>query len=164
MKGQQTLNVPNTLTLFRIALIPIFVLAFYLPFSWSNQLACGLFVLAAITDWLDGYLARKLDQVSNLGAFLDPVADKLMVAVVLVMLVEQHPHPLLALPAMVIIGREITISALREWMAELGARSKVAVSVYGKIKTVAQMLALIFLNNDRVWRCPLRQYYDSCLP
>ena len=139
------MNLPNTLTLLRIAIIPIFVVVFYLPFKWSNLLACLLFSIAALTDLLDGYLARKLHQISRLGAFLDPVADKLMVAVVLVLLVQQQPKLYLALPAAVIIGREITISALREWMAELGARSKVAVSIFGKVKTVIQMIALIFL-------------------
>ena len=139
------MNVPNTLTLLRILLIPVFVLVFYLPFGWNNLAACAVFTLAALTDLLDGYLARKLGQISRLGAFLDPVADKLMVAVVLVLLVEQDPRPLLALPAAVIVGREITVSALREWMAELGARSRVSVSVYGKIKTIAQMSALILL-------------------
>src|SRR3989338_5889053 len=139
------MNLPNTLTLLRIAIIPIFVVVFYLPFKWSNLLSCLLFSIAALTDLLDGYLARKLHQISRLGAFLDPVADKLMVAVVLVLLVQQQPKLYLALPAAVIIGREITISALREWMAELGARSKVAVSIFGKVKTVIQMIALIFL-------------------
>ena len=141
----QTMNIPNSLTLFRIALIPVFVLVFYLPFDWNNRLACIIFIVAALTDWLDGFLARRLKQTSKLGEFLDPVADKLMVAVALVLLVERNPGPVTALPAAVIIGREITVSALREWMAELGARSKVAVSIYGKIKTIAQMLALILL-------------------
>jgi len=141
------MNIPNSLTLLRIAMIPIFVVVFYLPFNWANVAACIVFTLAAVTDILDGYLARKLKQISKLGAFLDPVADKLMVAVVLVCLVDRDAHDLgwsllLTLPAAVIIGREITVSALREWMAELGARSKVAVSVYGKIKTIAQMVAL----------------------
>jgi CDP-diacylglycerol--glycerol-3-phosphate 3-phosphatidyltransferase len=139
------MNLPNTLTLLRIITIPIFVIVFCLPFYWSNAVACLLFSLAALTDLLDGYLARKLDQMSRFGAFLDPVADKLMVAVVLVMLVQRQPDLFMALPAAVIIGREITISALREWMAELGARSKVAVSIFGKVKTVTQMVALIFL-------------------
>ena len=139
------MNIPNTLTLARIAMIPIFVAVIYLPFKGNNIVACLVFSLAAITDALDGYLARKLGQTSKLGAFLDPVADKLMVAVVLILLVQLDPRAVLALPAAVIIGREITISALREWMAELGARSKVAVSVYGKIKTIAQMVALILL-------------------
>lgn len=139
------MNVPNILTLFRIGLIPVFTVVFYLPFNWSNQVACIIFIIAAITDLLDGFLARKLQQTSKLGAFLDPVADKLMVAVALVLLVERNPGILLTLPAAVIIGREIAVSALREWMAELGARSKVAVSVYGKIKTIAQMTALPML-------------------
>lgn len=139
------INIPNSLTLLRIALIPVFVVIFYIDIKFVNIYACLVFVLAALTDMLDGYLARKLEQTSKLGAFLDPVADKLMVAVVLVLLVEKHPTPWLALPAAVIIGREITVSALREWMAELGARSKVAVSNLGKFKTIAQMLALILL-------------------
>ena len=139
------MNVPNILTLFRIGLIPVFTVVFYLPFNWSNQVACMIFIIAAITDLLDGFLARKLQQTSKLGAFLDPVADKLMVAVALVLLVERNPGILLTLPAAVIVCREIAVSALREWMAELGARSKVAVSVYGKIKTIAQMTALPML-------------------
>ena len=147
----QAMNLPNILTLFRIGLIPVFAVVFYLPFDWRNEVACIIFVIAAITDLLDGYLARKLRQISKLGAFLDPVADKLMVAVALVLLVERNPDMLLTLPACVIIGREIAISALREWMAELGARSKVAVSVYGKIKTIAQMLALPLL----IYNAPL---------
>lgn len=145
------MNIPNSLTLLRIFLIPVFVVAFYLPFSWNNLLATGIFSLAALTDLLDGYLARKLGQISKLGAFLDPVADKLMVAVVLVLVVQEHPTIWLALPAAVIIGREITVSALREWMAELGARRKVAVSFIGKFKTVSQMVALILL----IYREPL---------
>lgn len=140
------MNIPNQLTLLRILLIPVFVLVFYLPFGWSHFVACGIFILAAVTDILDGYLARKLNQTSSLGAFLDPVADKLMVAVALVLLVQDNPgNVYLALSAAIIIGREITVSALREWMAEVGARSKVAVSILGKIKTIAQMVALGFL-------------------
>ncbi|MEO5703050.1 MAG: CDP-diacylglycerol--glycerol-3-phosphate 3-phosphatidyltransferase [Gammaproteobacteria bacterium] len=138
-------NIPNILTLVRIGLIPVFVLVFYLPFGWSHIATAVIFAVAAITDMLDGYLARKLGQVSALGAFLDPVADKLMIAVALVLLVQMHPTPLLAIPAAVIIGREIAISALREWMAELGKRTSVAVSVIGKFKTLSQMLALLFL-------------------
>ena len=139
------MTIPNQLTLLRVGLIPVFVLVFYLPFSWNNELACVFFTLAALTDVLDGYLARKLGQVSSLGAFLDPVADKLMIAVALVLLVQQNPSIYLALPAAVIIGREITVSALREWMAAVGASSRVAVSVWGKVKTIAQMVALGFL-------------------
>lgn len=139
------MNIPNSLSLLRIALIPCFVVIFYLPVTWARLAAAALFGLAAITDWLDGYLARRLGQTSKLGAFLDPVADKLMVAVVLIVLLQSNPTIWLALPVAVIIGREITVSALREWMAELGARTKVAVSSLGKLKTVAQMLAIILL-------------------
>lgn len=142
-------NVPNILTLLRIALIPVFVLIFFLPLSWANIAATGVFALAGITDWLDGYLARKLGQSTAFGAFLDPVADKLMVAVALILLLDTNPTPfdrtLLALPVAVMIGREIAISALREWMAEIGERTQVAVSIIGKIKTTAQMLAIGFL-------------------
>ena len=143
------LNLPNFITLLRIVLIPVFVVIFYLPLVWSHIAVTFIFALAAVTDWLDGYLARRLQQTSAFGAFLDPVADKLMVAVALVMLVDVNPTPFpglfLALPAAVIIGREIVISALREWMAELGERAQVAESIIGKIKTFAQMFALILL-------------------
>lgn len=139
------LNLANSLTLFRIVMIPILVIAFYLPVSWSNWAAAIIFSLAATTDWLDGYLARKLNQTSRFGAFLDPVADKLMVGVTLVLLVQSHPTVGFTIPAVIIIGREITISALREWMAEIGQRAAVDVHVMGKIKTIAQMAALIML-------------------
>lgn len=139
------INIPNTLTLLRIILIPVFVILYYLPFSWNHSIAALIFLIAAVTDLLDGYLARKLEQTSRFGAFLDPVADKLMVAIALVLVLQQHPSVWLALPAAVIIGREITVSALREWMAEVGASKKVAVSMYGKVKTVLQMIALIML-------------------
>lgn len=138
-------TIPNILTFLRILLIPFFVGSYYLPVSWSNELSTLLFALAAVTDWLDGYLARRWHQTSPLGAFLDPVADKLMVAAALVVLVQAHPSIFMVIPALVIIGREITISALREWMAELGARAQVAVSVIGKFKTAAQMAALVLL-------------------
>jgi len=138
-------NTPNLLTLLRIALIPVFVGIYYIPARWA-PFACALvFTGAALTDWLDGYLARRWEQTSSLGAFLDPVADKLMVAVALVLLVQSDPRAVLALPAAVIIGREITVSALREWMAELGARGRVAVSKVGKFKTTAQMVSIILL-------------------
>ncbi|HTT08490.1 MAG TPA: CDP-diacylglycerol--glycerol-3-phosphate 3-phosphatidyltransferase [Gammaproteobacteria bacterium] len=139
------MNLPNTLTLLRLFLIPVFVVVFYLPFRGSHAAAALIFFFAAITDWLDGYLARRLKQTSLLGEFLDPVADKIMVAVVLVLLLQQDPTVLLALLTAVIIGREIAVSALREWMAELGARRRVAVSVLGKVKTTLQMLALILM-------------------
>ena len=144
-KGSETRSIytiPNILTMMRILAIPIIVLVYYLPFEWKYLAAAALFAGAAFTDWLDGYLARKWEQSSALGAFLDPVADKLMVAVALVLLVESHASAWLAVPALVIISREITISALREWMAEVGKRASVAVSNVGKVKTFAQMTAI----------------------
>lgn len=139
------MTVPTVLTLMRIAFIPVFVAVFYLPYSWVHIATTSIFVLASVTDWLDGYLARRLGQISRFGAFLDPVADKLMVAVVLVFLVTANPNPWMAVAAAIIIGREITVSALREWMAELGKGTKVSVSMIGKVKTTCQMLALGFL-------------------
>lgn len=149
-------NTPNILTFLRIVLIPVFVGVFYIPGTWA-RLACAMvFAVAAVTDWFDGYLARRLGQTSPLGAFLDPVADKLMVAIALVLLVQADPRAALALPAAVIIGREITVSALREWMAELGARSRVGVSMVGKFKTTAQMVAILLLIlDDTLWGLPL---------
>jgi CDP-diacylglycerol--glycerol-3-phosphate 3-phosphatidyltransferase/cardiolipin synthase len=138
-------TIPNILTLLRIILIPVLVLVFYSPLEWSYQVSAAIFGLAAITDWLDGYLARRLQQLSVFGAFLDPVADKLMVTVALVLLVQDNPSPLFAVPAAVIVGREIAISALREWMSEIGARTKVAVSIIGKVKTTIQMVAILLL-------------------
>jgi CDP-diacylglycerol--glycerol-3-phosphate 3-phosphatidyltransferase len=126
----------------RIGLIPVLVLVFYLPFENHLMVAAAIFALAAVTDWLDGYLARRLGQTTAFGAFLDPVADKLMVAVALVLLVERHDRQLFTLAACVIIGREIVISALREWMAELGERTSLAVSYVGKVKTAFQMVAI----------------------
>ncbi len=138
-------TLPNSLTVFRIVLIPVLMLVYYLPFAWVNVAVTALFGLAAVTDWFDGYFARKLGQVSPFGAFLDPVADKLIVAVVLVLLVQSHPNWWFVVPAAVIIGREIAVSALREWMAEIGERAQVAVSTIGKIKTTVQMIALLLL-------------------
>ena len=136
-------NIPNTLTLLRIVLIPVFVVAFYLPeFGWNHILTTSIFFIAGISDWFDGYLARKLNQQSAFGTFLDPVADKLMVATALVLLVGADPRAYMAVPAAVIIGREIAVSALREWMANVGDTTKVKVSLIGKIKTSAQMLAI----------------------
>ncbi|MCB1759484.1 MAG: CDP-diacylglycerol--glycerol-3-phosphate 3-phosphatidyltransferase [Gammaproteobacteria bacterium] len=150
------LNVPNILTLVRIALIPVFVIVFFLPWVWAAKACALVFALAGATDWLDGYLARRLNQVSSMGAFLDPVADKLMVATALILLVQADPTPALAVPALIIIGREITISALREWMAELGARAQVAVSVIGKIKTAVQMVAIFMLiYREDIWGLPV---------
>jgi CDP-diacylglycerol--glycerol-3-phosphate 3-phosphatidyltransferase len=129
----------------RILLVPVFVGVFYLPVPWANVACTTLFAVAALTDLLDGYLARRLKQISAFGAFLDPVADKLMVAAALVLLVQAIPTPGVAIAAVIIIGREITISALREWMAQLGNRTTVAVSMVGKLKTTAQMAALLLL-------------------
>ncbi|MHB8425512.1 MAG: CDP-diacylglycerol--glycerol-3-phosphate 3-phosphatidyltransferase [Gammaproteobacteria bacterium] len=147
-----TLNWPNLLTMLRLALIPVFVVVFFLPYSWAPPASAIIFALAGITDWLDGYLARKLRQSSRFGAFLDPVADKLMVTVALVLILQADPRLAVAIPVMIIIGREITISALREWMAELGARKHVAVTWLGKFKTAAQMLAIVLL----LYRYPIK--------
>ena len=135
-------TVPNVLTWLRILAIPLVVILFYLPFHWSDPAAGLLFAAAGITDSLDGYFARKLGQTSRLGAFLDPVADKLIVAVALVLMVSKDPRWTVVLTASVIIGREIAISALREWMAEIGQRTKVAVSRLGKYKTILQIVGL----------------------
>tara|TARA_R110000868_G_scaffold6539_3_gene36883 strand:- start:266 stop:835 length:570 start_codon:yes stop_codon:yes gene_type:complete len=139
------MNIPNILTLTRVGLIPIFILLFYMPYHWSYVAAALIFTLAAVTDWLDGYLARKLQQSTPFGAFLDPVADKLMVVIALVLLVQHHANFWVTAPAAIIIGRELVISALREWMAEMGARAHVAVSQLGKYKTALQMVALVVL-------------------
>ena len=139
------MTIPNLLTLFRIILIPVFVLVFYLPYHWSFLATAAIFGLAGITDWLDGYLARKLNQSTPFGAFLDPVADKLMVLIALALLVERYAVWWFTIPTIVIIGREVVISALREWMAELGERTSVAVSSLGKIKTTVQIVAILLL-------------------
>ncbi len=146
-------NIPTMLTWLRILLIPVFVGAFYwpenlhklsaMPSHWVNVFATSVFAIAAITDWLDGYLARRLNQTSSFGAFLDPVADKLMVAAALIVLVEFGRVG--AIVSLIIIGREIAISALREWMAGEGQRSSVGVAMIGKVKTFAQMAAILFL-------------------
>ncbi|MBW7984873.1 CDP-diacylglycerol--glycerol-3-phosphate 3-phosphatidyltransferase [Enterobacillus tribolii] len=141
-------NIPTLLTLFRVILIPFFVVAFYLPFTWAPFVCALIFVIAAITDWFDGFLARRWKQTTRFGAFLDPVADKVMVATALVLVTEHFHVWWITLPAATMIVREIIISALREWMAEIGKRSSVAVSWIGKVKTSAQMLALVGL----LWR------------
>ena len=149
-------NIPNALTVLRICMIPVLVVVFYLPFQNHLLVAAIIFAVAAITDWVDGYLARKLGQTTAFGALLAPAAAKLMVAVALVLLVERHDTVLFTLAACVIIGREIVISALREWMAELGARTSVAVSYVGKVKTAFQMVAITALlaidpNTNESW-------------
>lgn len=139
------MNIPNILTLIRLLLIPVIVVVIYLPYGWTNMASAALFMVASFTDWFDGYLARRLDQTTPFGAFLDPVADKLMIAVALATLIEEVGSPLLTIPALIIIGREIMISALREWMAEIGKRTSVAVSFIGKMKTMMQMGAITLL-------------------
>ena len=142
-------NVPNLVTWIRILLIPLFVGIFYVSVPGQNLLATIIFTVAAVTDWLDGWLARKLNQASAFGAFLDPVADKLMVAAALITLVQLARVD--AVIALIIIGREIAVSALREWMAKIGEARSVAVSFLGKIKTVSQMIAIpLLLYHDRV--------------
>ena len=126
-------------------MIPVFIVVYYLPWEWHHFASAAIFGLAALTDWVDGYLARKLNQVTPFGAFLDPVADKLIVVAALVLLLEVHASPWFALPVIVIIGRELVISALREWMSELGSRDSVAVSMMGKVKTWVQMIAVAIL-------------------
>jgi CDP-diacylglycerol--glycerol-3-phosphate 3-phosphatidyltransferase len=138
-------NLPNALTWFRIIAIPLVVIVFYWPEPWARPAAGLLFGLAGITDYLDGYLARRLGQTSNFGAFLDPVADKLIVSTALVLLVQADPQVTLAVVAAIIIGREITVSALREWMSQIGARAHVAVSFFGKLKTTFQIIGISFL-------------------
>ena len=152
------LNLPNILTLIRLGLIPVFVVMFYLPTDMSNFYAAIVFVIAALTDLLDGYLARKLQKTTKFGAFLDPVADKIIVCTALVLIVEHYslyrdvlyPHlgKFITIPAMIIVSREIIVSALREWMAELGKRANVAVSWVGKWKTTIQLVAISGL----IWR------------
>lgn len=142
------LTIPNILTFIRLALIPVFVVVFYLPYEWSAVAAAMVFWVAGFTDWLDGLLARKLGQTSRFGAFLDPVADKVMVAAALILITEHYHSIWVTIPAITMIGRELIISALREWMAEIGKRASVAVSWVGKVKTVSQMFALWLL----IWR------------
>jgi CDP-diacylglycerol--glycerol-3-phosphate 3-phosphatidyltransferase len=150
-----TMTTPTLLTLLRIALIPVLVLFFYLPFPWSNMVCVAVYVLAAATDWADGYIARKMGQMSEFGRVLDPLADKLMVATALILLVQRQEtyQVVFAISAAVIVGREITISALREWMAGIGEKALVNVSWLGKLKTGFQMTAIGFLlyHDDIGW-------------
>ena len=140
------ISIPNIVTSIRIVFIPVLVIAFYLfPLDWRYIVSASVFTIAALSDWLDGYLARRLGQMTPFGAFLDPVADKLLVAVALVLLVEVHASAILAVPAIVIVGREIVVSALREWMAQYSQMRSVAVSVLGKVKTTFQMIAITLL-------------------
>ena len=152
---------PMILTLLRIALIPVLVLFFYLPYGWAPLASASVFIFAAVTDWLDGYLARRMGLMTSFGAFLDPVADKLMVATALVLMV-QTPPPIIfpmimfTLSAAIIIGREIAISALREWMAEMGERGTLKVRFLGKLKTIFQMTAIsCLLFQTNLWGLPV---------
>lgn len=166
--------IANVLTFTRIAMIPLVVVFFYLDYSWANPAAAIAFIVAAITDSLDGYFARKYGQTTALGAFLDPVADKLMVATALILLaghdvsklrlIRFDPSIIISVTAAVVVGREITISALREWMAELGARKKVAVSSLGKVKTGFQMTGLsMMLFRENLWGLPIYELGLYCL-
>ncbi|OGT54120.1 MAG: CDP-diacylglycerol--glycerol-3-phosphate 3-phosphatidyltransferase [Gammaproteobacteria bacterium RIFCSPHIGHO2_12_FULL_42_10] len=153
------MNWPNILTFVRILVIPLFVVLFYLPVTWAHTAASIVFAVASLTDWLDGYLARYLKQATKLGAFLDPVADKLSVSIALVLIVAEPtfqfvnlpstmlfiPCAFITIPAAIIVARELIVSALREWMAELGKRQNIAVSNLGKVKTTVQMSALVIL-------------------
>jgi len=139
------LNLPNSLTLIRILFIPVIIVMFYLPYDWARPASAWIYGLACVTDWLDGYFARKLNQSSDFGAFMDPVADKLIVSVALILIVSVHPEAVIVLGACIIIGREIIISALREWMAKKGKSDAVKVSHLGKYKTFVQMFAIGFL-------------------
>ena len=139
------LTLPTILTLIRIAMIPVLAAVYFLPYGWTNFAAAAVFALASVTDWLDGWIARRFHLTSAFGAFLDPVADKLMVSTALFLIVQGHPSAWMALWGAVIVGREIAVSALREWMAEVGQRGKVAVAAIGKFKTIAQMVALTCL-------------------
>lgn len=158
-KYEQMFNWPNLLTFARILVVPLLVVFYYLPFWWSHLAAAILFTIASITDWLDGYLARYLKQSTKLGAFLDPVADKLMVSIALILIVAEPtfqfvsmptyilnvPAPFITIPAAVIVAREIIVSAMREWMAEIGQRASIAVTGIAKVKTALQMIALVIL-------------------
>lgn len=141
-------TIPNILTLLRLILIPVLVVVFYLPYSWAPFAAAMVFWVAGVTDYFDGMLARKLGQTSRFGAFLDPVADKVIVATALILITEHYATVWITIPALTMIAREIIISALREWMAEIGKRASVAVSWIGKFKTLSQMFALWVL----IWR------------
>ncbi|MGD8341460.1 MAG: CDP-diacylglycerol--glycerol-3-phosphate 3-phosphatidyltransferase [Gammaproteobacteria bacterium] len=144
-----TINVPNALTWIRILAIPLIIGVFFLPVAWAGPAAGILFALAGITDYFDGYLARRMGQTSRFGAFLDPVADKLVVTTALVMIVQRDPQIYLAIVAAIIIGREITVSALREWMSEVGASAKVSVSWFGKWKTTVQIFGISMMLFER---------------
>jgi CDP-diacylglycerol--glycerol-3-phosphate 3-phosphatidyltransferase len=160
------ITIPTALTLFRILLLPVMVVVYFshefvpaIPLRFANIGSATIFILAAVTDWLDGWIARRFGMSSAFGAFLDPVADKLMVAVTLFLLVQSHATPLLAITAAVIVGREISISALREWMAEIGQRATVRVAMIGKIKTAMQIVAIVVLLLEHTKEAELLRYW-----
>jgi CDP-diacylglycerol--glycerol-3-phosphate 3-phosphatidyltransferase len=160
------ITIPTALTLFRILLLPVMVVVYFshefvpaIPLRFANIGSATIFILAAVTDWLDGWIARRFGMSSAFGAFLDPVADKLMVAVTLFLLVQSHATPLLAITAAVIVGREISISALREWMAEIGQRATVRVAMMGKIKTAMQIVAIVVLLLEHNKEAELLRYW-----
>lgn len=163
------MNTANWVTVIRVLLVPVVVIVYYSPLAWGNLLAAALFAIASLTDWLDGYLARRLNQTSPFGAFLDPVADKLLVVVALVLLTAIYPGVWFVLPVAVIIAREVFVSALREWMANVNQRDLVAVGYIGKIKTTVQMIAIIVLIAatpdwpDLVWQLGVVLLYVSAV-
>ncbi|MFT4942205.1 MAG: CDP-diacylglycerol--glycerol-3-phosphate 3-phosphatidyltransferase [Paraglaciecola sp.] len=141
-------NIPNIITFIRVLLIPVFVVVYFLDWKWAHQAGAFIFWLAAITDWVDGYLARKLKQSTAFGAFLDPVADKLIVATALLLITHTYASVWVTVPAILLLAREVYVSALREWMGQQGLQDSVKVSFIGKAKTMAQMLALIGLLSE----------------
>ena len=154
-------TIPNIITIVRVLLIPVFVLVYFLDWKWAHQAGAFIFWFAAITDWVDGYLARKLNQSTAFGAFLDPVADKLIVAAALLLITHSYETPWITVPAILLMSREIYISALREWMGQQGKQDLVKVSFIGKFKTTAQMLALIGLLSEMEYFMGIQIYWVS---
>ena len=154
-------TIPNIITIIRVLLIPVFVIVYFLDWKWAHQAGAFIFWFAAITDWVDGYLARKLNQSTAFGAFLDPVADKLIVAAALLLITHSYETPWITVPAILLMSREIYISALREWMGQRGKQDLVKVSFLGKAKTMAQMLALIGLLSELEYFMDVQIYWVS---
>jgi CDP-diacylglycerol--glycerol-3-phosphate 3-phosphatidyltransferase len=154
-------TLPNLITMFRVVLIPVFVIVYFFDWRWAHEAAAFIFWLAAITDWFDGYLARKLKQSSAFGAFLDPVADKLIVATALIMITHTYQTLWITMPAIILLSREVYVSSLREWMGQMGLSSNVKVSFIGKCKTTAQMLALIGLLSGMEYFLDFRIFWVS---
>jgi CDP-diacylglycerol--glycerol-3-phosphate 3-phosphatidyltransferase len=154
-------TIPNIITMVRVLLIPVFVFVYFLDWKWAHPAGAFIFWFAAITDWFDGYLARKLNQTTAFGAFLDPVADKLIVAAALLLITHSYQTPWITVPAILLMSREIYISALREWMGQQGKQDLVKVSFIGKSKTMAQMLALIGLLSEMEYFMDIQIYWVS---